>query len=104
MKQRTQTILIVKTSTAEQSESPASLDLNPLAGLVHDVGNIDIPKNQLDGMLKVIDSGLGALSPSVGTVREFGDLEREACKIGLETLKAALNGLKAFGVCHRARQ
>jgi len=68
----------------------------PSAGIVGDVGDANILKDQIDRMLQIIDSGLDALFPGVGTAREFADDQRQVCKMGLNVAKAATEGLKSL--------
>lgn len=83
-------------STAEQTPGVTNTGLSnheAFSGCIFDVRDVKIPKDQLNGMLEVIDSALGAISPGVGTAREFRDDERQVCKLGLELLNRSLKGL-----------
>ncbi len=82
------------------NESVESPDAKPLVGLVDNIGNVDVLEDKLHGTLQVIDRALDALSPVVGTAREFSDDSRKVCKLGLDLLKLALNGADTLGVTH----
>lgn len=77
-----------------------SLNNVPDIGIENNTLNIDISKDEIDRLLEVVNSALGALTPMVGTAREFRDDQRDLCKLGLEITKLALNGFKAFGIVH----
>lgn len=70
------------------------------AGLEDDVGDVHVGEDEIDRLLQVVDRGLRALAPSIGTAREFSDQQREACKLGLEVCQVVLQRVKAIGVMH----
>jgi hypothetical protein len=61
---------------------------------------VDVLKNQLNRILEVVNGGLSALTPAVGTARELTDSEREAAKFGLNLCKLTLQSLNTLCVCH----
>lgn len=61
----------------------------------NDVRNTDVLADEIDRVLEVVDSGLNALSPPLGTAREFRHGERELCKLGLEIAKLVFQRLGA---------
>lgn len=76
---------------ALQESSP---DQVPGGGIENDALNPDVLKDQLDGLLQIIDGGLSALAPSVCTAREFSHQQRELCKLGLEVAHLVVRRLK----------
>lgn len=65
------------------------------------VRDFDVVKNQLDAMVQVINGGLDALSPSVGTARELSDSERDLAKLGLNIAKLVFESVKSLRVGHK---
>lgn len=87
---------MVRPFTAMEVES---LNPNPPAGFENDVRDSDVLKDQLNRVLKIVNSGLDAI-PIGGTARELTDGELQCCKLGLNILKLTLQSLDSLCVCH----
>lgn len=77
-----------------------SIDEDTPVRPINDVRNMDMSKDQLDRVLQIIDSGLNALTPTVGSAREFTDCEREVCKLGLNISKLMFQHLDSLRIIH----
>ena len=65
-----------------------------------DVRNADVGVNEVNQLLYLIDGALGALTPPVGTAREFTDRQRQVCEFGLNLAKFALKSLDSLRISH----
>ena len=61
-----------------------------------------IPEDDLNRILKIIDSGLDAITLSVGTAREVSSSHLELEKLGLNIAKLVFQSINSLGVGHNS--
>ena len=75
-------------------------DCVPKTRLERDTWDSNVLKNELDGVLQIIDRSLRGLTPRVGTARELSDDGLKACQFGLEIADFVLKRANALLVGH----
>jgi hypothetical protein len=69
-------------------------------GVEFNARDLDLGEDEFHRFVQIIDGGLDALTPSLGTARELVDLQGEFCKLGLEVCQLILKRLNFLSICH----